>query len=284
MPTLGGLGMNPSSTQLQQISPTRRMRFPRPIGCSVSACSALALYEDELARHQQTEARLRESVLREQALRRQKDELILHQDTLRKEAEHRLLNQVQLIGSLLSLQGRATKNAEVTARLIAAADRVATLGRVHRHLHTLEETNSVEFKQFLKTLCNDLAQVMGSEDPERSVVVEGSELRIPTVTAIPLGYIACELITNSIKYSTGRIIVSLQETPAGCVLSVSDCGPGLPSGFSSAATKGLGMKLIAALVKQIGGALDIGKGDGGQGSKFTVRFAPQGSLLPPPRG
>lgn len=103
--------------------------------------------------------------------------------------------------------------------------------------------------------------------------MEGMDLQIPAVIAIPLGFIVSELITNSIKYAKGRIVVRLQGTPKGCALSISDDGPGLPQGFNPAATKGLGMKLITALVKQIGGVLDIGKGDHGQGTIFTVRFA-----------
>ena len=105
--------------------------------------------------------------------------------------------------------------------------------------------------------------------------MEGTELLIPTVTAIPLAFIACELITNSIKYGKGGIVVGLQGPPMGCALSISDGGPGLPRGFNPAATKGLGMKLISALVKQIDGVLDIGKGDHCEGTRFTVRFSPQ---------
>ena len=201
--------------------------------------------------------------------------MILQNDVLRKESEHRLLNGLQLITSLLAAQSRTTKNPEVAAQLTMAANRVATLAQVHRHLHTLDNTESVEFRQFLKKLCDDLTGMVSSDRPERSLIVEGSEVKIPTIVAIPLGFIACELLTNSIKYAKGKIVVRLQGSPVGCALSVSDDGPGLPQGFDPAATKGLGMKIIIALVKQIGGELDIGKGDGGQGTRFTVRFAPQ---------
>jgi two-component sensor histidine kinase len=249
--------------------------FQQPDNCAVAACSAIAMHEQELERHRATESKLRESVLRERDLLRQKDELILQKDIFSKESEHRLLNGLQMIISMLSLQSRAAENAEAAAQLTIAANRVATLGRIHRHLHTLDNTETVEFRQYLETLCHDLADVASSGRSERSLVVEGTELQIPTVTAIPLGFIASELITNSIKYAKGRIAVRLQGTPKGCALSISDDGPGLPQGFNPAATKGLGMTLITALVKKIGGVLDIGKGDHGQGTRVTVRFAPQ---------
>ena len=44
----------------------------------------------------------------------------------------------------------------------------------------------------------------------RVIVVEGIEITLPAVTAIPLGFIANELITNAAKYGTGRIAVRLE--------------------------------------------------------------------------
>jgi two-component sensor histidine kinase len=117
-----------------------------------------------------------------------------------------------------------------------------------------------------------------SKFPERSLCVEGAELKIPSVIAIPLGFIASELITNSIKYATGKIMVGLHTTPNGdCTLSISDDGPGLPEAFDPAATHGLGMKIIAGLVRQIHGELNFAKGDRGQGTRFSVTFKPQES-------
>ena len=90
---------------------------------------------------------------------------------------------------------------------------------------------------------------------------------MPAVTAIPLGFIANELITNAAKYGTGRITVSLEANPEkGYALSVCNDGPGLPEGFDPAASKGLGMKIIRSLVGRIGGELRIDRGDKNQGT------------------
>ena len=259
-------------------APRRGVPFPettyrQPPDCPIAACSAISMYELELEKHRHTEAKLRESAIREHALLHQKEELIQQKDILSKESEHRLLNGLQLITSLLAVQSRAAQSAEVAAQLTIAANRVATLGRVHRHLHTLDHVESVEFKQYLEKLCHDLLDMASSNIPERDLAVEGGELRIPTVTAIPLGFIASELLTNSIKYAKGRITVSLTNTGNGHALSISDDGPGLPEGFDPAASCGLGMKLISSLVRQIGGELQIDKGKDGHGTCFTVLFA-----------
>jgi two-component system, sensor histidine kinase PdtaS len=261
-------------TPLTMPPSTPRNTFRQPADCPIAACPAISMYERELARHRVTEAKLRKSVIREGALLRQKNKLIRQKGILGKESEHRLLNGLQLITSLLTIQSRATKNAEASAQLTIAANRVAALGRVHQHLHALDSVESVEFKQYLEKLCHDLAGMASSEGSERLFVVEGNELKIASVTAIPLGFIANELLTNAIKYATGRITVRL-ETNLGQrhTMSVSDDGPGLQEGFDPTASHGLGMKLVSGLVRQIGGELEIAKGDNGHGARFTVSFS-----------
>ena len=255
------------------VSPASHHRFQQPADCPVVRCPTISLYEKELKKHRATEDELRLSVLREGVLLRQKDELIERQNVLSKESEHRLLNGLQLIASLLSVQSRSTQNAEAAALLTTASNRVAAIGRVHRDLHTLDNVDSVEFKQYLEHLCGDLSGMASNENGESVLTVEGIDLRIPTATGIPLGFIASELITNAIKYAKGKIAVQLQSSGAGYVLSVSDDGPGLPKEFDPAAGHGLGMKLISALVKQIGGQLQIGPGSDGKGARFSVLFS-----------
>jgi two-component sensor histidine kinase len=185
------------------------------------------------------------------------------------------LNGLQMIVSLLSLQSRASANAEAATQLAIAAGRVATIERVHRRLHCFDGVPAVAFKQYLEDFCRDLSAMLSSEDcAERAIVVEGVEVNLPTTTGIPLGFIVNELITNAAKYGKGRITVRLEANSArGYALSVSDEGPGLPEGFDPAAGKGLGLKLIRSLVAGIGGELRIGRGDQDQGMRFTVLFA-----------
>ena len=235
---------------------------------------ATASYERELTRHRRMEAGLRETLAREEALLRQKDELIEQQQVLSEESDHRLLNGLQMIMSLLSLQSRTSTNSEVALQLATAADRVGTIGRIHRRLHSLDGAQTFALKQYLEDLGCDFSVMLSSERPERVIVVEGIEIKLPAVTAIPLGFIANELVTNAGKYGTGRITVRLEADPEkGYALSVSNDGPGLPEGFDPAASEGLGMRIIRSLVKRIGGELRFGPGDRNQGARFTVLFS-----------
>ena len=93
---------------------------------------------------------------------------------------------------------------------------------------------------------------------------------------IPLGFIVNGLITNATKYTEGNITVRIEATAPGIhSLSVVDEGSGLPAGFDPAdgkgLGKGLGMKIIRLLVKQIGGELRIAPGDNSVGARFPSR-------------
>jgi two-component sensor histidine kinase len=193
---------------------------------------------------------------------------------LTQESDHRLLNGLQMIVSLLSLQSRTTENAEVASQLASAADRIATIGSIHHRLHSFDGVETFAIKQFLDDICRDFSIMLSSEYPKRTVVAEGIEIELPAVTAIPLGFIANELITNAVKYGTGRITVSLEpNSETGYALSVANDGPALPQGFDPANRKGLGMRIIQSFVKQIGGELRIGRDDSNQGARFTVLFS-----------
>lgn len=221
-----------------------------------------------------------EDVTQQRVLQREKDELLQQKDVLleqkamlAKEFDHRLLNSLQLISSLLSLQSRTTKNPEAAAQLSIAGSRVAALGRVHRRLHVLDHLETVDFKQYIMRLCEDLSGMLFHDGERQAIVVEGEDIEIPTVLGIPLGFIVNELVTNAVKYAKGTIKVRLVSAPAGYSLSVSDNGPGLPDGFALSGHKGLGMKIIQSLVKQIGGELQTGRGDNDSGARFTVLFS-----------
>jgi len=75
-----------------------------------------------------------------------------------------------------------------------------------------------------------------------------------------------------VKYAAGDIIVRIQTSAPTVLLSISDDGPGLPADFDPMKQKGLGMKLIQSLAKQIGGTLQFASGDGERGTRLMVSF------------
>ena len=227
---------------------------------------------------------LRDALGREEILLRRVDSLAEEYETLRDESDHRLLNGLQMVVSLLMMQSRAATAPDVALQLSAAAHRVRAIERIHRRLHINDGTQNVAFKNYLEEFCKDISGMMTSEvASEQEIMIECDEVSLPTAAAIPLGFITSELITNAIKYGKGHVSVRLKGTPdKGCTLTVSNDGPALAEGFDPAASKGLGMKIIQSFVRQVGGALSFGRGDGEQGARFSVAMPHRHGTAPQP--
>jgi len=217
---------------------------------------------------------LRQALAREEILLREKDALILEQQTLRRESDHRLLNGLQMVVSLLSLQSRAATTQEMAAQLSVAANRVATIERIHRRLHNNDGAQTVAFRKYLEEFCRDYSGIMISEDGQPPIRVEGAEVMLPAAVAIPLGFIVNELVTNAVKYGKGNIRVRLDDEPGGGhVLSVSNRGPAMPEGYDPASSKGLGMRIVQSFARKIGGKLLFARDEGDQGARISILFS-----------
>ena len=218
-------------------------------------------------------ADLQAALAREQKLLNHQQELAQRQLMLAQEFEHRLVNGLQLVVSLLSLQSRTATTPEAAAQLTIASRRVSAFGRVHHRLHLLDHQDRVKFKSYLQHLCEDLSGLLFEVQTGYAIEVDGPEIEIPTASAIPLGFIVNELITNSVKHAKSQITVRIEtNSTSNYSLSVLDDGPGLPVDFDPANSAGLGMKIIHALVKQIGGAFQILPVENGRGTRSTVTF------------
>ena len=185
------------------------------------------------------------------------------------EIDHRAMNSLQLVASLLHLQSRSA-SPEASRQLTAAANRVLAVARVHRNFAADETASSIPVVAYLRRLCDELSDILGAR-----VTVKGSETSVPTAQILAIGLIVNELVTNAKKHGDGAINVTFGVQADGqyelCVL---DRGKGLPKGFSPTSQDrgGIGMKVIAALVSQLDGKLTAGTHPAGSGTCFTVAF------------
>ena len=214
------------------------------------------------------------SLLREKKLLGELSALAQQQDLMAEEFDHRLGNSLQMVVSLLTLQGLAAATPETAAQLTIAAGRVTAFGRVHRRLHLHDRQKSVEFKSYLQGLCGDLFDLMLQKNGGRSIVVTGTDIVLPTAVGVPLGFLVSEAITNAVKYGQGDIAVNIGVSSDVVLLSISDDGPGWPPNLDLKNGKGLGMRLIRSLAKQIGGEVEFAPSSGGRGARLMVTFRP----------
>ncbi len=187
------------------------------------------------------------------------------------EVDHRAMNSLQFVASLLQLQSRAAVLPETAQQLRAAANRVLAVARVHRTFTTISSTDRVPILAHLRTLCEELSSSVGSEIRLESQ----SEIEVPKLQVLPIGLVVNELVTNAHKHAGDPItVVCRRDDDTHYRLSVLDEGPGLPAGFSAAELtgKGLGMKVVNALAAQLGGTLSAEANPAGRGTCFTVTF------------
>jgi two-component sensor histidine kinase len=261
--------MSDSSSQ----TPVTTIHFrPRPsIAISTVNYKLRAALTDEL----------HASLGREAAWRQEYLIAIQSQHLRSREFEHRIFNGLQMVVSLLVVQSmRVTP--EMAVHLRMAAGRVAAIRGVHQRLHSLSSLDKVDFKQYLHHLCEELSGLLFEEKTGRAIEVQCCDLELPATLGGPLGMIVNELITNAAKHTEGDITVRVEPTsPVSYSLSVLDKGPGLPANFDPAESRGLGMKIVLSLLKEIGGELHVFPGGNGAGARFTIAFNPSDPIRIP---
>lgn len=189
-----------------------------------------------------------------------------------REIEHRVANSLQFVSSVLRLQGKPLPE-EVATHFDMAAHRVGAVARVHRHLLDEENVAYIPALAYITRLSGDLADILGVP-----VAVTGEEVELTTKAIQSVGLLLNELVTNAAKHGTGTIAVNFTSTKSDCKLCVCDEGKGLPVNFDIAAQKGLGMKIIDVLAKQLGGGVSI-TSNNGRGACLVVTFPRKGSLV-----
>ena len=202
------------------------------------------------------------------------NELLKQKDLLLRELQHRVMNSLNILSSLLDVQRRYVVDPAAKEHLANARDRVIAMGTVYRHLYQAHTLEYVEFSEFLNTICNtsETAYVGGSR---LSIEAEAEPVQLSSAHAIALGMLTHELITNALKHAysdgvRGRIKVILKHMDNDIELRFSDNGRGLPDNFQMETTSSLGMKIIASTVRQLGGTLEINRLE--PGTEFVIRL------------
>jgi len=203
-------------------------------------------------------------------------ELFKQKDLLLRELQHRVMNSLTLLSSLLEMQRRSTNSPVAKENLANARDRVIAMGTVYRQLYQTQNLEYVEFSEFLRTICSTSGSAyVGAKRPSIGVKVDSLELS--SQHAIALGMLTHELITNALKHAfsegeSGSIKVTLKHKKRrGIELSIADRGQGLPTNFKiDSKSSSLGMKIVASTVRQLGGTLEINRLN--PGTEFVIHL------------
>lgn len=200
---------------------------------------------------------------------------LAEKEVLLKEIYHRVKNNLQVVASLLTMQGRDAPTPVVQAMFEDSAARVLAMSQVHEQLYQSDDLASIDFGHYLGQLVQRLDRQYARQGVRLEAQLQKVVLGIET--AIPSALIVNELVANAVKHAfpdgrAGRVRIGLvAEVEAGVRLTVEDDGVGLPAAFEPQAQGSLGWRLVAGLVNQLGGRFEQGGGPLG-GTLITIRF------------
>jgi PAS domain S-box-containing protein len=202
---------------------------------------------------------------------------LLEKEMLLREVYHRVKNNLQVIRSLLNLQSRTLPEGDSRRAMQETAARVRAMALVHEKLYQSGSLSSITIQEFAGDLIAQIRESSGLDNDRVSVQTEIAALHMGLDTAIPLGLLLNELISNSVKHAfpdgrRGRVLVRLVALNDGAELSVEDDGVGLPDGFDPTQTRSMGMRLATSLARQLGGSLEF-QSQSDHGSCFRVLIA-----------
>ena len=174
---------------------------------------------------------------------------------------------------MLTLQANAVGDPALTAHLEEAARRVAAVSKAHDQLYHGTDVERLDVGRYIEGLCKEVDASVAHCEVKTNVE---AGIVIPTDNAISAALIVNELITNAAKYayqgqSECAISVTVARTGDDHVLlSVRDEGAGLPPGFDIHKVKGLGMRIVGSLARQMKG--ELGFRVHNPGTEFIVTF------------
>ncbi|MFC1509082.1 sensor histidine kinase [Candidatus Omnitrophota bacterium] len=198
-------------------------------------------------------------------------------EVLLREVNHRVKNNLQVIISLLRLQGRSIHDKTYHGYLDDCIYRINSIALVHEMLIHSGNFAQLDFRDYIVKLCRNINSVYGGKSIKTELTFMIDTFDVSVDRAIHLGLIINELVTNSLKYAfsgikNNRITISLKKNNSNKhELIVSDNGVGLPENMNWRESDSLGLKMVLLLGEgQIHGNVDVSSSD--KGTEVSVIF------------
>lgn len=195
-------------------------------------------------------------------------------ELLLKEIHHRVKNNLEIVSGLLALQAAQIDHPSAQAVMQASQNRVQSMGIIHQKLYQKGNLAGIEMKDYFQNLGENILDTFNAAD-RICILCNMQPIELDVDTAVPIGLIANELLTNALKYAfaakkEGQIIISLAPTDNAdeYIFEVADNGIGKPENITPKGT-GFGTELVNLLVKQLDGQLTVNSING---THITIQF------------
>lgn len=211
----------------------------------------------------------------------EKNEIVEHslreKDVLMREIHHRVQNNLQFVSSLLNMQSRQVTDEQTLEILKSCKQRIQSMALIHQKLYQEDSLKGIRIENYVQNLVESLQTSYSVDQSKIKTQLDVEPLEIDINSAISLGLILSELITNSYKYafpdeSEGEIRISLQQNGQDLLTLVSDNGVGIPDQYWDKESSSFGLKLVKSLAKKLKAELDFSSVQGTQVELKMVNF------------
>ena len=188
-------------------------------------------------------------------------------EVLLREVHHRVKNNLQVISSLLNLQSSYIKDEHALEMFKESINRIRTMAHIHEKLYQSRDYARINFNDYVNELALQLYGSYGLNPELVTIKIVVDDFSVDINTAIPLGLIINELISNAMKHAfpqsrKGEISVAIKSRNGQITLKVSDDGIGFPPHLDFSKTDSLGLQLVNELTEQLDGKIKLERGKG----------------------
>jgi len=202
---------------------------------------------------------------------------LAEKEILLRELYHRTKNNMQVISAFLQLKAQFAKSKDVTDLVQSVLSRIQTMSLVHEKLYQSKNLSRINIREYIQDIVSLLQTYHTITSQKISITYDIEDMDFVIDTAIPLGLVVNEIVTNAFKHAfpdgrDGTIGIQLHRKDTDTlVLTISDDGVGLPEGFDVHSSATFGMMTTQSIVEmQMKGKIEI-SGTSGVTCTITVK-------------
>ncbi len=172
-----------------------------------------------------------------------------------KETHHRVKNNLQIISSLLNMQSKFLTDEKSKEIISDSQNRIKSMSLIHQKLYQEKNITAIETTEYFTELINSLSHSYGIDYKKVEMKISIENMFLDVDTAIPLGLILNELISNAFKHGVdkenGKFLLEFSRKEDYLWVKIKDDGKGIPENFDVKTSKSYGMKLIQTLSRKL---------------------------------
>lgn len=196
------------------------------------------------------------------------EDSLKEKDVLLREIHHRVKNNMQIISSLLNLQSSYFQDSEAVNVFKESQNRIRSMALIHEKLYQTGNLVGVKLGDYVQDLASHLMSSYSLDSNKIKLITDIDNVSLGIDTAISLGLIVNELLSNAFKYAfpndaSGEIKLSYKPSDENnSTLIISDNGIGFPQNIDFKQTESLGLQLVNTLVEQLEGNIELSRNGG----------------------